>query len=162
MISAFSLLILERRVTSVISISRRAFSEVCRGAATDQRFALDGTAMQDSLGTPVAYVVWVRNVSRPLAPSDHLQRSDEVARKSDYLGEILDALPIPVWRRDESLDVTWWNKAFDDAVGNGSGPPEFASKPLDAQARELERKAGQEHAPQRETRSLVVEGDRRT
>lgn len=150
---------IERRIGALRG-QGQAFSEVCGGAA-GQRFALDGTAMLDSLGTPVAYVVWVRDMSRGLAPSDHFQQSGEVARTSGYLGEILDALPIPVWRRGESLDVTWWNKAFDDAVGGGGGPPEFASKPLHAQARALARKAGQDQTPQRETRSLVVDGERR-
>ena len=150
---------IERRIGALRG-QGQAFSEVCAGAA-GQRFALDGTAMLDSLGAPVAYVVWVRDVSRALASSDHIPRSDDVARTSNNLDEILDALPIPVWRRDESLDVTWWNKAFEDAVGNGSGPPEFAPKPLHAQARALAVKAGQNQAPQRETRSLVVDGERR-
>lgn len=149
----------ERRIGALRG-QGQAFSEVCSGAA-GQRFALDGTAMQDPLGTPVAYVVWVRDVSRALAPSNQLARSGESQRTSSYLDEILDLLPVAVWRRDEALDVTWWNKAFEDAVGSGGGPPEFAPKPLHAQARALAQKARQGEAPQRETRMLVVDGARR-
>lgn len=138
----------------------QSFSEVC-GGATGQRFALDGAAMLDPLGVPVAYVVWVRDVSRADPVSEHLPRHEQALHAPDDLAGVLDALPTPVWRRDGSLNVTWWNQAFDAAVGNGSGPPEFAPKPFHAQARALAQKARQEGAPQYETRTLVVDGDRR-
>ncbi len=140
----------------------RSFSLLCpcvRGG----HLTLDGTVIEGAFGRANAYIVWLRHANEKLGKTPApAAPPEEAGAEQEGLSEILDTLSSPVWRRNESLDVVWWNKAFAAAVGNDGGSLEFAPKPLHAQARELAEMAHRDQTAQREIRTLVVEGERRT
>ncbi len=75
---------------------------------------------------------------------------------------ILEALPIPVWLRDENLRLRWANDAFVEAVGASS--VEHAATlgtPLDRSERELALAARDAAKPVTAKRYAVVQGVRR-
>lgn len=92
---------------------------------------------------------------------------DRLASESQSLREVLDSLPAPVWVRTDTLDLTYANQAYRDAVEaddetraedlpelNASGRPTG-----DGQA--LARRAQTERTAQSERRHIVVNGARR-
>ena len=87
-------------------------------------------------------------------------------RLADQLADaryLLDCLPVPVWRRDENLDLEYVNRAYAEAVGaeqsvSPGSLPELAG---DTQGRNVVRraKAGEQDAS--ESIHVVLDGARR-
>lgn len=126
--------------------------------------ARDGRSVE-ATGRPVGgqAVLWLR---------DGAAEQHEIGRLAGLLGEgeseraglaeLLDCLPLPLWRRDESLDLAWANRAYAEAVDCPSVEAVVEGQvELDTMSRQLAQRArrlgGQDH----ETRSLVIAGERR-
>jgi PAS domain-containing protein len=78
----------------------------------------DGRVFQ-AYGKPTAgqAALWLRDVT-PDAESNYnltvrLTASEEERAR---LGDLLDVAPMPVWRRDENLNLVWANRAYVEAV----------------------------------------------
>jgi PAS domain-containing protein len=75
---------------------------------------------------------------------------------------ILEALPVPVWLRDQNLRLRWANEAFVNAVGASSlEQAATLGSPLDRAERELAVAARDAAKPVTAKRYAVVQGDRR-
>ncbi len=91
------------------------------------------------------------------------ERSRQAAdARAAFLSEILDALPSPVWRRADDLELIYANKAYAEAVGADSP----AAALLDnmeiggLEALNLARRAHRTNATLSESRTIVVSGKR--
>ena len=74
-----------------------------------RRFEAEGRLLRDG-GEPVAIVLWLRDIS-------HLTAAvDDARAESAYLGAVLEALPVPIWRRNEDLTLAYCNKAYAEIV----------------------------------------------
>ncbi|MAL79199.1 MAG: sensor histidine kinase [Sneathiella sp.] len=81
----------------------------------------------------------------------------------DSFIELLDAAPIPIWRRDQNSKIIWQNRKYKDVVELEEGTeqvPELASSRDPDQARKLATKARVTGLTQSETRRYIVDGDR--
>ena len=75
---------------------------------------------------------------------------------------ILEALPIPVWLRDQNLRLRWANEAFVNIVGASSFEQAATlGSPLDRAERDLALAARDAATPVTAKRYAVVQGDRR-
>jgi len=75
--------------------------------------------VKDPAGRKLGSIVWLHDSTGTtgMEASDGGERTAHATQ--DKLVEIFDALPVPVWRRNEALDIVWWNAAFSAAVGGG-------------------------------------------
>lgn len=83
-----------------------------------RRVELSGVRALTDDGKPVSDIIWARDVSLGEEDRQSLlvrlrSMSDEAAR----LRAILDTIPIPIWLRDDALNVIMANRSFLDAVG---------------------------------------------
>lgn len=111
-------------------------------------------------GEPGADVVWIEDVT---ALHEARQRAEG---ERDALARLVDALPLPVWRRDETLRLVYCNQAYAQAVGETpvkalSAAVELLGKTKAKAGREIARRALKSGAPEMEAHHVVVEGARR-
>ena len=158
------------RLTSMIGALRgqgTAFAARLSSADGRRDLAAAGHAVSDSAGRALGFIVWLNDVAAPGADTAGASERMVYAGR-DKLAEVLGALPVPVWRRNEALDIVWWNAAFDAAVGGKAGVAgghdrhEFSSLPLAGRARALAESAHAANDARREVRALVIDGERRS
>lgn len=124
----------------------------------------DGRVFQ-AYGKPTAgqAALWLRDVT-PDAESNYnltvrLTASEEERAR---LGDLLDVAPMPVWRRDESLNLVWANRAYVEAVDPPIGGDVITDQlELDRDSRVIADRALQTRQAQTEKRYVVVKGQRR-
>jgi signal transduction histidine kinase len=124
----------------------------------------DGRVFQ-AYGKPTAgqAALWLRDVT-PDAESNYnltvrLTASEEERAR---LGDLLDVAPMPVWRRDENLNLVWANRAYVDAVDPPIGDDVITDQiELDRDSRVIADRALQMKQAQTEKRYVVVKGQRR-
>ncbi len=111
-------------------------------------------------GITTADLIWLHDVSG-------LARAVQAAQaERDSFKNLLDTLPLPIWRRDGGLGLVYCNEAYGYAVDEG--PAEALSKAVEllgkAKAetgRAIARRALESAAPQSESHHVVVDGSRR-
>jgi signal transduction histidine kinase len=87
---------------------------------------------------------------------------DAAERERARLKSVLDALPLPVWRRDAALHVTDANRAFAAAIGAAPDAPADALRELaGAEPGQALAEAAVEKGQASERRHVVVNGSRR-
>jgi signal transduction histidine kinase len=124
----------------------------------------DGRVFQ-AYGKPAAgqAALWLRDVT----PDDEANYSLTIRltaseEERSRLGDLLDAAPMPVWRRDAALNLVWANRAYVDAVEPPVGGDVISDQiELDRDSRELAERALETRHVQTETRYVVVNGQRR-
>ncbi|MGE4527315.1 MAG: PAS-domain containing protein [Rhodospirillaceae bacterium] len=79
---------------------------------------LTGVRADETPGTRITSVIWFSDVTRETAAQEEAQRDIHTLRRdrSRYRAA-LDALPLPIWLRNDDLDITFCNTAFARAVG---------------------------------------------
>lgn len=121
-------------------------------------------------GRQIFSVIWAMDISD--VAQKETQAMDEVARVEKREAELrssLNALPFPVWMRDNALDLTWCNKVYarivdDTAVGAVADQKEL---PLTGAARNevtqriLAQRAMAKLVPQNLRGHMIVEGQRK-
>ncbi|WP_241911904.1 PAS domain-containing sensor histidine kinase [Telmatospirillum siberiense] len=111
-----------------------------------RRVLVIGSRAADAQGTPLADVLWVRDVTEGAAAVENLSHErHDLGAERDRLRAVLDALPMPVWMRDGDLALVYCNQAYARAV--------------DAEAPEAAAEAGVELVPGaalREARALAA------
>ncbi|MHA1571578.1 MAG: hypothetical protein ACTSWM_07130, partial [Alphaproteobacteria bacterium] len=108
-------------------------------------------------------VLWVRDVTAETASrSDTALRQAVAEGERDGLRAMLDALPIPVWRRGETLALAQVNQAYLDAVESDAAAV-VIEQPLLGGDRggALPQQARDTAAPQSDVCHVVIKGERR-
>ncbi|MFQ5954424.1 MAG: ATP-binding protein [Kiloniellales bacterium] len=108
-------------------------------------------------------IVWVHNLT---ASSKALAEAREAAEQRDGFKALLDALPLPVWRRRTDLDLEWCNAAYAQALGGDPASVaesglELAAGAIDHEGRGLAERARDTRVSQSESHPVVVNGARR-
>ena len=111
-------------------------------------------------------VVWIRDVTDEASRRSESNVLIELAeRESEALSDMLNALPVPVWRRGSELAVDAHNRAYARAVGDGDrvigDQSELGGPGRKSIARELAAKALTSGTEQVESGHVVVAGQRR-
>jgi PAS domain-containing protein len=135
------------------------------GTAFSAAVSVEGGATYDIQGSPTASgdsVVWIADVS---ALSRAETARADVAAERGRLREIVESLPLPVWRRDGGLRIVDCNTAFAAAVDQPrdavlTAPSELAPDNERGQAPALAQMAAG-GAVQSERRHVVIGGERR-
>ncbi|WP_254431070.1 PAS domain-containing sensor histidine kinase [Magnetospirillum sp. LM-5] len=129
---------------------------------------ITGARAADADGERLADLIWAADVSAGAAMVDDLARSlQALASDTTYLKALIDALPMPVWLRDEDLSILAVNRAYAQAVDSASTEAvvhaqiELASDNLVREARALAARARAAGAPRFEQFHLVLAGERR-
>lgn len=133
-----------------------------------RRLLMVGGRAADAEGTPLADVLWMRDVTEGATAVESLshQRRDLGAER-DRLRALLDALPIPVWVRDGDLALVYCNQAYARAVDAEAseaaveGGMELVPGPAVREARALAARARASGLLRSEPFHLVMEGARR-
>jgi len=74
---------------------------------------LSGTRGQDLSGSDNFYILWLEDITALKSANDIFEEEHSRLRDDmDDLQESLDALPHPVWIRDENQKITWCNVAY--------------------------------------------------
>lgn len=124
----------------------------------------DGRVFQ-AYGKPAAgqTAVWLRDVTPDDEANYNLTvRLTASEEERSRLGDLLDAAPMPVWRRDSALNLVWVNRAYEEAVDPPVGGDVLADQiELDRDSRELASRALETKQVQTETRYVVVSRQRR-
>ena len=111
-------------------------------------------------------VLWVSDVTNETATqSDTTIQLTAAEVERDGLRAMLDALPMPVWRRGKNLALTQANRAYIDAVYSDSENPDRRPDDLiEIESGLVHQLAGLAQAtgmPQAESRHTVIKGERR-
>ncbi len=129
---------------------------------------ITGAVVPSETGQPVAHVLWLDDVSDAREEWETLRETAAtVAEARNQLEALVNDLPFAVWLRRADLSLAWVNRTYAEMVeadaeqvvmGDGVelGASAFAPAP-----RELAARARQSSVPQRETRHIVVGGERR-
>ena len=111
--------------------------------------------------------VWAHDVT---AAAHALAQAHDATRRTaqqrDGFKAMLDALPLPVWRRRADLQLDWCNAAYaeavgDDPVGVVESGRELAAGAIDGHGRGLADRARNTRLAQSESHPVVVDGTRR-
>lgn len=136
-----------------------AFELTVRGAEGDTHIFLAGRQVNADQGK--ADVLWAQGITEWM--EDKLKAQEE----RDRLRGLLDALPVPIWSRDEQFAITECNLAYTEAVEADtrdeviSEGREITEGELAVAAKALARRALDVTAPQTESHHVVVGGSRR-
>src|SRR5690606_31520823 len=99
--------------------------------------------------------LWLDDVSESMTIADEAKN---VTR--DFI-DLLDRLPIPVWRRDAALAITYCNHAFYRLLDLPPGEPLKPGRDINSAARALAARALKLGMAQSESQQQVVGGKRR-
>jgi len=118
-------------------------------------------------GDRLADLVWLQDVTHGASVVEDLARSlQALASDTAYLKALIDALPMPVWLRDEDLSLLSVNRAYAAAVDLASAEAvvanqvELASDAVVREARALAARARAAGEPRSEGFHVVLGGER--
>ena len=96
------------------------------------------------------------------AAAKRLSETEGVARERDDLRALIDALPMPLWRRRRDLSLAEANRAYAAAVDADSADAVAEGRELaGAEGRALAARAQAKGVPQDDSRHVVIDGSRR-
>ncbi|HSR71694.1 MAG TPA: PAS-domain containing protein [Kiloniellales bacterium] len=135
------------------------FETRLRRADGEASFAIAGRRLERPDRAPLN-LVWLRDASA------ESQAARAAAARLERLEGALDALPLPVWRREPDLSLSYCNRAYAEAVGAAPEAVledgiELLGKAKRAAARELARRALETGEAQSAPHHVVVAGARR-
>jgi signal transduction histidine kinase len=128
---------------------KSAMHEIVRHNATGRRLRLQRQ------GEGGARRLWLDDVS------DTLSVADEAKGATREFMDLLDRLPVPVWRRDSTLGIVYCNLAFYRMLDLPPGETLRAGRDINSAARALAARAQKLGMPQSESQQQVVGGKRR-
>lgn len=151
----------DRLLTAVKALRARgkAFSLLLR--ADDRIFQADGFILGHDPSRAIGSFVWVREAK------DFIRRTAEAEHERDRLAEILDRVPFPIWRRDETGALQYCNRSYADGVEADretvlrDGGVELIPAATPAESRTIAESARTSGKPQSDERHVVVGGQRR-
>ena len=131
---------------------------------TGARLDVIGRRADRPSGSAVADIVWFFD---PVSGSELATERDAARGESDRLRRMLDALPLPIWRRRaDTLALIEVNRAYAQAMEASPGQTvaehrEIGARVLGDHGRELAERARQTQVAQSESHHIVVGGQRR-
>jgi len=136
------------------------FSQQLRAADGARTFNVTGTRAHGANGEAAVDFVWFHDTTGSV---DALAQAEA---ERLVLAATLDALPLPVWRRDADLNLVYCNAAYARAVDATqtdvlSQAIELLGKAKSDSARALARQAVQDQAAASEFHSVAIDGARR-
>ncbi len=147
------------RLRAAVAALRREGAAFSISVATQEGVAVNAE------GRPAGSqaVMWLRDGTVDRAERDRLAGAlADSDAKTAAQADLLDRLPIPLWRRNAALDLVWVNSAYARAVEAESPESVIAAQSeFDSGTRALAHAARRERALRRETRSIVQAGERR-
>lgn len=127
-----------------------------------------GTEVTNAAGSVVAHALWLRDVTDIQSQAEAFRKaSTEAVKKSRQLEAVINALPFPVWRRDQDFSLAWVNEAYARIVDGSAGKVADGQgvELLEGAAKWAQPKAPKEPAAEgeitHEHSHLVVDGERR-
>ena len=85
---------------------------------SEQRIIAIGCRAQNVGGLTLSDTIWFRDITKTSYAMDELYSENKyVEYKYDFVKAIVDALPFPLWSRDDNLNLNYCNKAYVEAVG---------------------------------------------
>jgi signal transduction histidine kinase len=122
-----------------------------------------GQRLNADAGDPLADLLWLVDGSARAAT---VAERDALRQERDRLRQVLDALPLPVWRRGADLDLVDCNRAYAAAVDASPDKAlaearEIAASVVGENGRALAARARNTVVPQSESHHIVVAGSRR-
>ncbi len=94
-----------------------SFTINVQNRAENKTFKLSGTCGQDLSASDHFYILWLEDITHMKSASDIMEEEHSFLREDvDRLQDSLDALPNPVWIRDEKQNITWCNVCYAKAV----------------------------------------------
>ncbi|GEO82894.1 sensor histidine kinase [Pararhodospirillum oryzae] len=157
-----------QRAVAVLRDENTGFALDLTLETTGRRICAVGVSASTSDGHAVADVVWMRDVTDERDAAETLAaRVNALQRERDRLRAVLDALPAPLWIRDDSLMILDGNQAFARALDLGSVPEavaarrELATGGTGQEMRALAARSRAAGSPGRARFHAVLEGERR-
>jgi PAS domain-containing protein len=99
----------------------RSGDSFARGVAAPTRgrvLRVTGLRADETPGSRMTSVLWFADITREVEGSEAARREIETLRRDRIrYRAALDALPLPIWLRNEDLDISFCNVAFARAVG---------------------------------------------
>ncbi|MFP6741253.1 MAG: ATP-binding protein [Alphaproteobacteria bacterium] len=144
--------------------------DALRSGTSSDRFAMtvetaDGgrsvEAIAGKADNSIGLVVWLREVS------DTTAAADAMATEHDRLRDILDTLPLPLWRRDNEQTLIYCNTAYADIVvtdtanATAGAGIELVAEAEAAKSRDLAKQALISSEAQIAAHHVIVDGARR-
>lgn len=145
-----------------------------RGDAVDNHFdvncgdrILDFQLRPVDLKDDVACCAWIRDVTEERR--EKAKRASEIARQSEWLEKleaVLEHVDVPIWLRDEELDIQWCNQAYADALECTVKDVVTSQRDLAANVRSddnraIARRALKTGADAHARRHIIIKGTRR-
>lgn len=121
-------------------------------------------------GEQVFSVIWTHDITDfALAAMRSMEAVTTVEKRENELRSVLNALPLPIWMRNNKLDLTWCNKFYTRVVDDSSAAVIADQKELPitgADRNELSQHTLAQHAvakdtPQSARRHIIIDGQRR-
>ena len=128
---------------------KSAVQEIMRHTGTGRRLRLQ---RQESSGVRR---LWIDDVS------DSMTLADAARSAADDFVDLLDKLPIPIWRRDAALAIVYCNQAFYRLLDLPPGETLRPGRDINSAARALAARALKLGMAQSESQQQVVAGKRR-
>ena len=133
------------------------FAMTLAGAEDGRCFEAEGRAIGGN--RPTAMVLWLRDIS------DSVAAVERAGAESKRLRKLLDALPIPVWRRGATLGLEYCNQAYASIVEadttDAAAGLELVAEAEAEQAHALASKARADDAARSAEFHVVAGGERR-
>jgi len=131
---------------------------------TGERLDLIGRRIAGQDGAAAADIVWFFD---PASAGELMAERDVARAERERLRRVLDALPLPIWRRrTDTLALIEVNRAYAQAMEASAGQAvaehrEIGARVLGDHGRELAERARQTQVAQSESHHIVVGGQRR-
>jgi signal transduction histidine kinase len=107
-------------------------------------------------------VLWWQDISERNHEVERVKKENErIKQELQHLGNLLNALPIPVWQRDKQLQMKFCNLAFMEAVEESGSDQQSESLELYSQAKALAQKALTTGMTAQERRFIILHGERK-
>lgn len=159
---------LDTAVRALREEGERFEQELTLDGAAGRRVRAMGVRAATPEGDRLADLVWMQDVTEGASVVEDLARSlQALASDTAFLRALIDALPVPVWLRDEDLSLLTVNRAYAVAV-DAAGPDavvagqvELASDNLVRETRALAARARAAGEPRSDQFHLVLSGARR-
>jgi len=94
------------------------FDRIVTAPGCGRTLRLTGLRADETPGTRLTSVIWFSDVTREIQEQESARHDiDTLRRDRSRYRAALDALPLPIWLRNDDLDITFCNTAFARAVG---------------------------------------------
>ncbi len=95
-----------------------SFARVVAAPTRGRVLRVTGLRADETPGSRMTSVLWFADITREVEGSEAARREIETLRRDRIrYRAALDALPLPIWLRNEDLDISFCNVAFARAVG---------------------------------------------